>query len=489
MRFRRYLFAALILFSVASVATFLLVAAPIQKIYLTDSGYVPKESTIRAGTTVIFYNYTTTPFWPASNTHPEHTQYPDFDPQSPMPAGGNWSYTFTAPGKYGFHDHLRPQFRGTIFVTDAQGVVPTLDCTNGNNAACFEEAIIKTLREDGVEAAFKVLTDFMEQYPTFTDDCHGYAHLIGEHAFSLFQNDFDFAVTPAATSCGYGFYHGFMGTLLLTTGDVALAQAFCKYVDDKATIGASATVSACYHGSGHGAVDGGDPNTWGDPKAMMAPGFALCAQLAESFFEEYLCHTGVYNAIEILSQDSTYQISYLRDDPFLLCVDEPIERQEACYTNWTPALLQFIDGDFLAGLDYIDQRLENGEVPTIEGYTTKEMVVLSFMHEYYKLNHHDWHYQTKGIELCRSRATDSDRLACIEGLSGGHIKYGIPNREYEQNLVFCSNTMLVEDEQNACYQHLLTRLQNRYDSETISNICQAVPAVMAERYCSDYQYE
>jgi hypothetical protein len=115
-------------------------------------------------------------------------------------------------------------------------------------------------------------------------------------------------------------------------------------------------------------------------------------------------------------------------------------------------------------------------------------VVLSFMHEFYRLQQNDGNYQANGIALCRSRQTDSDRLACIEGLSGGHIKYGVPEIEYQQNLVFCSNTELREDERDRCYRHLLMRLQNRYDTKTVGQICQAVPAVMEQRYCTDYAY-
>eukprot|EP00923_Selenidium_pygospionis_P025169 GHVN01044337.1.p4 GENE.GHVN01044337.1~~GHVN01044337.1.p4 ORF type:complete len:101 (+),score=5.81 GHVN01044337.1:571-873(+) len=84
--------------------------------------------------------------------------------------------------------------------------------------------------------------------------------------------------------CGYGFYHGFMETLLLTSGDVEEARAFCRYADEQLRGQASAASTACYHGTGHGAVDGGDTRAWGDVDAIMEPGFALCDQVAETEF-------------------------------------------------------------------------------------------------------------------------------------------------------------------------------------------------------------
>src|SRR5688572_30991888 len=50
-----------------------------QFVHLQTSGYEPRTLTIPAGTTVVFENKSTTDLWPASNIHPTHEIYSDFD--------------------------------------------------------------------------------------------------------------------------------------------------------------------------------------------------------------------------------------------------------------------------------------------------------------------------------------------------------------------------------------------------------------------------
>lgn len=78
--------------------------------------FQPAKFTVPAGTVVTFVNNDSKPRWPASNLHPTHTIYPEFDPQQPVPAGKSWSFKFDRVGTWGFHDHLSPYITGTITV-------------------------------------------------------------------------------------------------------------------------------------------------------------------------------------------------------------------------------------------------------------------------------------------------------------------------------------------------------------------------------------
>jgi len=89
-----------------------------QVITLTENGYEPSEVSIRKGETVTFKNTTGKLFWPASNLHPSHGIYPEFDPLEPVAAGDSWSFTFTNIGAWKFHDHLAPYYTGVITVTE-----------------------------------------------------------------------------------------------------------------------------------------------------------------------------------------------------------------------------------------------------------------------------------------------------------------------------------------------------------------------------------
>lgn len=86
------------------------------EVTLTDQGYVPSLFTIAEGTEVVFSTERTSPHWPASNLHPTHEQYPEFDPGKPVAAGETWSFVFTELGAWHFHDHIRSYYTGTIHV-------------------------------------------------------------------------------------------------------------------------------------------------------------------------------------------------------------------------------------------------------------------------------------------------------------------------------------------------------------------------------------
>lgn len=94
--------------------------APDAVIRRMADGYEPNEITIRQGETVSFTNESDAFHWPASDVHPTHQIYSDFDPQTPIAPDETWSFTFTKAGKWVFHDHLRANLRGTITVLPAE---------------------------------------------------------------------------------------------------------------------------------------------------------------------------------------------------------------------------------------------------------------------------------------------------------------------------------------------------------------------------------
>jgi plastocyanin len=85
-------------------------------ILMSQTNYSPATITIPAGTTVAFINESSGELWPASNIHPTHGLYPEFDPRKPVPPGMAWTFTFATPGTWPMHDHIQPNIVGTIFV-------------------------------------------------------------------------------------------------------------------------------------------------------------------------------------------------------------------------------------------------------------------------------------------------------------------------------------------------------------------------------------
>jgi plastocyanin len=86
---------------------------------MTTDGFSPADVTIKSGEAVKFVNATTNGyFWPASNLHPTHELYPEFDPREPIAPGDSWTFVFKRVGEWGYHDHLKANKRGTVKVTE-----------------------------------------------------------------------------------------------------------------------------------------------------------------------------------------------------------------------------------------------------------------------------------------------------------------------------------------------------------------------------------
>jgi plastocyanin len=78
--------------------------------------FTPNNVNIRQGDSVTWVNSAEYDFWPASNIHPTHEIYPEFDPKKPIGPGKNWTFTFTKSGIHRFHDHLLETATGSVTV-------------------------------------------------------------------------------------------------------------------------------------------------------------------------------------------------------------------------------------------------------------------------------------------------------------------------------------------------------------------------------------
>lgn len=98
------------------------VSGPESIIAYTDKGFDQKELMVASGTTVTFVNQRNgRPMWVASNIHPTHTIYPEFDQgrvlgYEPLPKDNSFSFTFTKPGRWIYHDHYDPAQLGVVTV-------------------------------------------------------------------------------------------------------------------------------------------------------------------------------------------------------------------------------------------------------------------------------------------------------------------------------------------------------------------------------------
>jgi plastocyanin len=86
------------------------------RVSYTNACFSPASLTIKKGDTVKFTNDSTRNFWPASDDHPSHSIYPEFDAKQAIAPGSFYAFTFSKVGTWGYHDHLKPGCKGTITV-------------------------------------------------------------------------------------------------------------------------------------------------------------------------------------------------------------------------------------------------------------------------------------------------------------------------------------------------------------------------------------
>lgn len=452
----------------------------VHEVVLREDGWEPREITIQKGDTVVFSTERDAPFWPASNLHPVHEIYPQFDPRRPIEPDATWSFTFTRVGEWEFHDHLYSPFTGRIIVEGTSADAAAASC--GSARQCWDKTVREAVADKGVSGGLETLAHLYDTTPAFRSDCHGYAHIVGEEAFPLFDQDSEISLNEKTAYCGYGFFHGFMETMLFTTGSVAQAREFCQFVDDELAETSALGSTACYHGIGHGAVDGADPRDWGDPHAMATPGFKLCEAVAQTDHQRYLCATGVFNALEILSQDARYELTGIRHDPFAFCNEQPDARKEACYTNMLPAVLRITENDFSAAAEYVHTYVANPNDITVNEDRVLDVVISSLFNEYIRVYGEEPDYQPRALAVCRGLSPDLTE-PCFEGLYAGHIKYGTPGAGYADALAFCDDAALSGKRRDSCRAFILRHLTRWYGRGEASEICRSVAREEERQWC------
>lgn len=441
-------------------------------IVILESGFSPASLIVRKGDSVTFKTMLQKEFWPASDLHPTHGVYPEFDPKQPILPDSSWTFKFTKEGEWRFHDHLFPAYRGTITVKkyDGQAGSATTDCSSTDDKhKCWEDYISSALKTKGLDAAFEVLAGLYSSEPAFASECHGYVHKLGEAAYEKFTEHEDMDLTPKTSYCGYGFYHGFMETLLQSGGNIDQAREFCAYADNKLKSHTAKAFIACYHGIGHGAVDGSDPRAWGDPQKIVGPALKLCEEVSDNEKAKNLCGTGVFNGLAIAYSSGQFNLVQ-KGNPYEVCqLQNTSYFKNACYEEMNTRAMQMAGGDFVKAVKFVQEiKDQNYAKIAIENLSP---VAVSGTNSLDVENEAD-NYDVL-ISVCRSAGIGL-WLPCLGGLVGGLIEHGEPGREYSGSVVLCRSKMLNGEERLFCNQTLVGHANTVYPQEKVKEICDLI---------------
>lgn len=344
---------------------------------MTDEGFEPRELTVNQGESVTFVNEDNVDRWPASNFHPTHTLYPEFDPLKGISAGESWTVKFEKAGTWRMHDHLIPHMTGTITVlgnpdgTNTAGNGPATSTeesggglfsgiknffiniwkkiTGGNNEAStslgnVEENLLSefnglnekekytwlediSVKEDP-ETAWRYIKAAYETSRGVTGNPHDMAHLVGQLLFK--ERGFD-GLSTCDPSFAFGCYHGLMEVAFDKDNPREFKANLEKANDGCEAIGTttSPTYWSCIHGIGHGIATFREYD--------MELSMDDCDFLPTGF--QTYCRDGVFMEFSISAPPSFYD----RENPLYPCTVVAENAKSACARSQSKVMMSKFD--------------------------------------------------------------------------------------------------------------------------------------------------
>lgn len=432
-------------------------------IHIQDSGFSPGEVTINQGETIVFENKGKDSHWPASNIHPTHQIYPEFDPKKPINPGEVWEFKFSKAGEWRMHDHLNPQITGKIIVKGQfsslwERLINFFNQLFKNNA---KYKYNKEISED-TKTIFKSDDDLYSYIKKFGPkqtvqrlheltiefgDCHQKAHEAGRIAYEIYGGQ---SFQKCSGECHSGCYHGATEAYFRDHGTANLTQGLNLICTGELNNFFS---HQCIHGVGHGLM------TYTNYDLNEA--LSSC-DLLES--RQDSCWTGVFmeNFIGALSEDEAtgsgvladkHTTKYLNEDPQYPCNMVSEKYKSSCYFLQTSRMLQIFGTDFAKVASECEQVTDIYQRVCFESMGRDVGGV-------YRNN------SSSAIEACGYAPDGQMRIGCLIGAV--QDSFWDPTGA-DEAIKFCK--MLTErQEKDACYTTIFARapevLSSKRDIET-----------------------
>lgn len=345
-------------------------------------------------------------------------------------------------------------------------------CKKKQDSTCYKNLIMKTFKNQGLDAALVMIKKIYAQDQSFSNTCHDMGHLLGAETYKLFKTGKPFKINPDVAFCSYGFYHGFM-EVLASEGDTAKARDFCKYVDEQMSkITPDATLQ-CFHGIGHGWVNiHGDKNLYGNDLGIANRGLSLCEKVGETDMELSRCATGVFNGIAIFYGNNEYELKLRPGDPLWICRNVNKKFQDACYISMNTTLYSLSGGSLVKAAGYLNEIDDT----TIANHA---MINLAIPFSLPNIDHGD---NLQNINDCK-KVAPRIRSACFQGLAFAFLEHGEPDKEYIKAIGFCKNSGLGDSNSKDCLGYIYGYLAQWYSKDKANLICDSEGAF--KNYCKE----
>lgn len=339
----------------------------VQVIEMTKDGFSPQEVTVDENATVIFLNRDDVSRWPASNSHPTHDLYPEFDSKKSIEPGNSWPFRPKKIGTWKFHDHLFPHMRGVLTVKAESSFAKASDDKENqqeetkksglfyiawnsitklvNTIEQFftpqkkfvppsakefvmlssekQTEVIKQIAKNDPKDAWKYLKDVYKNEGGASGSVHDLAHLTGNLLYSSYGFD---GLSLCSEEFAFGCFHGFLDKAFANNLDHLLdAEKACLTLDKNQQV--TGPVASCIHGIGHGVAS---YYLTEDLKSSLQ----ICKKLTKG---AHYCFDGVFMEFVRNAPDSFFH----QDDPLYPCnqFDDDESLAAVCGRN-QPSLLQ-----------------------------------------------------------------------------------------------------------------------------------------------------
>ena len=354
----------------------------------------------------------------------------------------------------------------------ARSVAVCLDAAPNMKAVCYTDKIGAMLAAHGLQPALALVAASYNADPAVATFCHSNMHLLGASAYKQFAARGSIDLTPDASFCGFGFYHGFMEEMLVETGSLDQAKAFCAYVAKKLGGDQQYAEGSCYHGIGHGVTDGTNAVDRSDAASIAAPGLALCRKIAIGTLE-MRCASGVFNSVALMYFDPAYNLD-AHNDPYALCRTNSFDasEKEACYDQMNTLVSRLSKHQPSAMIDYASTVND----PHYRAIALKGALLLTYAQP-------TRNQLADGPSVCEAlRGTDRD--ACIAGLVDSVIEFGPPGTELERGLSFCEQAAWKEDDARLCTNELMRYAQGLFTPSDQEALCYKIPPSLLPSACT-----
>lgn len=311
-------------------------------VVMSEEGFLPREVTVEQNDTITFVNNDKVSRWPASNLHPTHSIYSQFDPKRPIRPNESWSFRPDRPGTWKYHDHLLPHKKGVLIVLAEKGEKKTtrvslmqfIKTFFANIMAVFHKEetrevknrsirdflrlsqaeqiniLDKKMESEGVESVWKFVVSLYSGKGELRN-AHDLAHFVGG---KIYENKGLLGLSICSPSFAFGCYHGFTESAFTKgLGDLYAIEKGCESVGKVH----SGPWASCIHGIGHGIATYFDTSDL--PSALLT-----CDRLSNG---QTYCFDGVFMEFATNAPKSVYGTALT---PLYPCTSLEEKYKQAC---------------------------------------------------------------------------------------------------------------------------------------------------------------